>query len=253
AADAPRPERVEPEFLRDVYGPGAFADVMDRSLHAAMGRFTAGLAPMTLIGAYADWAAHLASAPGKQLLLAEKAARKALRLANYALRRTLDKACDPCIEPLPQDHRFSAEAWQEAPYDLASQSFLLVQQWWHNAMTDVRGVLPEHERMVSFGTRQWLDMFSPSNYPLTNPEVLERTRAEAGANLLRGAQYFAEDLERAWAGRKRVGTFRSVLLSCPLFISLSTISFRFACFVPSPSLFTPNPTIITLVCIVLLF
>jgi len=206
AADAPRPERVEPEFLRDVYGPGAFADVMDRSLHAAMGRFTAGLAPMTLIGAYADWAAHLASAPGKQLLLAEKAARKALRLANYALRRTLDKACDPCIEPLPQDHRFSAEAWQEAPYDLASQSFLLVQQWWHNAMTDVRGVLPEHERMVSFGTRQWLDMFSPSNYPLTNPEVLERTRAEAGANLLRGAQYFAEDLERAWAGRKRVGT-----------------------------------------------
>ncbi len=206
-AEVPRPGRVEPEFLRDVYGPGALADVMDRSLHAAIGRFTAGLAPMTLIGAYADWSAHLATSPGKQLLLAEKAARKALRLANYAVRRALDKeGCDPCIEPLAQDHRFTADAWRAPPYDLAYQSFLLMQQWWHNAMTDVRGVLPEHETMVSFGTRQWLDVFSPSNYVLTNPEVLERTWAESGMNLLRGARYFAEDLERSWAGRKRVGT-----------------------------------------------
>jgi polyhydroxyalkanoate synthase len=48
-------------------------------------------------------------------------------------------------------------------------------------------------------------MFSPSNFLLTNPEVLERTRASGGTNLLLGARHFAEDLERAWAGRKRVG------------------------------------------------
>jgi poly[(R)-3-hydroxyalkanoate] polymerase subunit PhaC len=206
-APAPRPSGLEPEFLRDGYGSSAFADVMDRSLHAAIGRFTAGLAPMTLIGAYADWAAHLAAAPGKQLLLAEKAARKVMRLANYAVRRTLEQdGCEPCIEPLAQDQRFTGEAWRQPPYDLHYQAFLLMQQWWHNAMTDVRGVLPEHEKMVTFGTRQWLDVFSPSNNPLTNPEVLERTCAEAGMNLVRGAQFFAEDLERAWAGRKRVGT-----------------------------------------------
>ncbi len=204
---APRPSGLEPEFLRDGYGSSAFADVMDRSLHAAIGRFTAGLAPMTLIGAYADWVAHLAAAPGKQLLLAEKAARKVMRLANYALRRTLEKdGCEPCIEPLAQDRRFTGEAWRQPPYDLNYQAFLLMQQWWHNAMTDVRGVLPEHEKMVTFGTRQWLDVLSPSNNLLTNPEVLERTCAEAGMNLVRGAQFFAEDLERAWAGRKRVGT-----------------------------------------------
>jgi polyhydroxyalkanoate synthase len=60
--------------------------------------------------------------------------------------------------------------------------------------------------MVAFGTRQWLDVFSPSNYLLTNPEVLERTRAEAGMNLVRGARHFAEDAERTWAGGKPVGT-----------------------------------------------
>ena len=202
----------EPELLRDSYGSTAFAEVIDRSLHAGIARFTAGLAPMTLIGAYGDWASHLGAAPGKQVLLAEKAVRKWLRLGNYAMRRTLEKdACPPCIEPLAQDKRFAAKEWQRPPYDLLYQSFLLGQQWWHNAMTDVRGVLPQHERMVAFGTRQWLDMFSPSNFPFTNPEVLERTRAAAGMNLLIGARHFAEDLERAWAGRKRVGaeTFRA--------------------------------------------
>lgn len=207
AAESLHSGAPEPEFLRDSYGSTAFAEVIDRSLHAAMSRFTAGLAPMTLIGAYADWAAHLGAAPGKQMLLAEKAARKWLRLANYAARRTLEKGdCEPCIAPLAQDKRFAAEEWQRPPYDVIYQSFLLGQQWWHNAMTDVRGVLPQHEQMVAFGTRQLLDVFSPSNYLLTNPEVLARTRAEAGMNLLRGARYFAEDLECAWAGRKRVGT-----------------------------------------------
>ena len=205
-AEAPRQPGLESEYLRDAFGSSAFAEVMDRSLHAALGRFSAGLAPMTLVGAYADWAAHLAAAPGRQLLLAEKAARKMLRLGNYVVRRTLEQEdCEACIEPLAHDKRFAADAWRQSPYDLTYQSFLLAQQWWHNAMTDIRGVLPEHERMVAFGTRQWLDVFSPSNYLITNPEVLERTRAEGGANLLRGARFFAEDVERAWAGRKRVG------------------------------------------------
>ena len=66
----------EPVFLRDSYASTAFAELIDRSSHAAMARFTAGLSPMTLMGAYADWAAHLAALPGKRLQLVEKALRK---------------------------------------------------------------------------------------------------------------------------------------------------------------------------------
>jgi len=162
---------------------------------------------MTLIGAYADWAAHLAALPGKRLQLVEKALRKWLRFVNYAARRAMDRdTCEACIDPLPQDKRFVAEAWRAPPYDLIYQSFLLAQQWWHNAMTGVSGVTQGHEKIVAFGTRQWLDVFAPTNFLFTNPEVLERTRSEAGMNLLRGAMNFIEDAERAWAGRKRVGT-----------------------------------------------
>ena len=193
------------EFLRDSYASTAFADLLDRSLNASIARFTAGLSPMTLLGAYTDWASHLGASPGKQLQLVEKAARKAMRFAQYAGRRTLAHDTPPCIEPLPQDGRFIADAWHDSPYDLLYQFFLLTQQWWHNATTDVRGVALRHENIVAFGTRQWLDMFSPSNVLLTNPEVIERTRREAGGNLLRGYWNLLEDVERAWAGRKRAG------------------------------------------------
>ena len=187
-AQAASPVLTDPVFLRDSYASTAFADLIDRSSHAAMARFTAGLSPMTLIGAYADWAAHLTALPGKRLQLVEKALRKWLRFVNYAGRRAVERdTCEACIEPLPQDKRFIAEAWRAPPYDLIYQSFLLTQQWWHNAMTDVRGVTQGHEKIVAFATRQWLDVFAPSNFLLTNPEVLKRTRSEAGMNLLRGA------------------------------------------------------------------
>jgi len=195
-----------PEFLRDSYGATAFAEVLDRSLHAAMARFTAGVSPMTLIGAYADWAAHLSYSPGKQLQLAEKAMRKWLRLVVYANRNALtQERREPCIEPLPQDRRFLDASWRKPPYDLIYQSFLLAQQWWHNATTGVHGVNAQNEKIVAFGTRQWLDLFSPSNQPLLNPEVVARTQAEMGMNLVRGAQNFIEDWERIAAGRGRVG------------------------------------------------
>ena len=112
---------------------------------------------------------------------------------------------EPCIQPLPQDHRFTADAWRMPPYDVMYQAFLLGQQWWHNAMTGVRGVNKRNEDMVAFATRQFLDVWSPSNSVFTNPEVLARTQQEGGMNLLRGWQNFVEDQERALGGKKPVG------------------------------------------------
>jgi polyhydroxyalkanoate synthase len=69
----------------------------------------------------------------------------------------------------------------------------------------VRGVTPQHERQVEFATRQLLDVFSPANFVLTNPEVLKRTQAEAGLNLVRGFWNLVEDWDRAVNGRRPVG------------------------------------------------
>jgi poly[(R)-3-hydroxyalkanoate] polymerase subunit PhaC len=183
-----------------------FAEALDRSVHFLMSRFTLGLSPMARAEAFTSWLIHLAMSPGKQLQLWEKAARKAVRLAGYTSRCAsgLDGR-DPCIEPLPHDKRFRADGWQTWPFNAYSQAFLLNQQWWHNATTGLRGVNKLHERRVEFITRQMLDVFSPSNFVLTNPEVLARTRAEAGMNLVRGFWNFMEDWQRAVNGRPPVG------------------------------------------------
>ena len=161
-----------------------------------------GLAPAGLAGAYLDWLVHLATSPGKQLQLAEKAFRKWLRLAHFAAECAAGSgSAEPCIEPLAQDKRFRGEAWQKWPFNIAYQSFLLNQQWWHNATTGLPGVTRQHERVAAFTARQMLDVFAPSNFIATNPEILARTQAEGGMNLWRGFQNWLEDLERLRSDR----------------------------------------------------
>ncbi|AWM85393.1 poly-beta-hydroxybutyrate polymerase [Microvirga sp. 17 mud 1-3] len=178
---------------------------VDRLLHATMGRFTLGVSPSALWLAYADWAVHLGTSPGKCQQLAEKSVRKAVRFMTYAVHAMSDPDTPPCIEPLPQDRRFRSEAWQQLPYNLIYQAFLLNQQWWHSAMTGVGGVSSHHEQVVSFTTRQLLDMVSPVNFIATNPEIISATLHENGRNLLRGAMNFWADWERALGGKPPIG------------------------------------------------
>jgi len=192
---------------RDSYAVTAFADIVDRSLHATIARFTFGLSPAALAKAYFDWATHLAVSPGKQLQLVDKATRKTVRFANHAFHAALesDKASS-CIEPLPQDRRFIGAEWQNPPYNFMYQAFLLQQQWWHNATTGIRGVTKHHEAMVEFVSRQILDMVSPSNFLATNPEVFRQTVSKGGMNLVSGLRNMTEDWERAVSGKKPIGT-----------------------------------------------
>jgi len=190
----------------DLGADAARAEILDRLLHAWQARLTAALSPAALLLPFADWAIHLANAPGKQAALVEKAMRKWVRFALYLARCASGTDRTPCIEPLPQDHRFAADAWRQPPFCHIYQAFLLQQQWWHNATTGIRGVAAGNERVVAFVARQILDIFSPSNFVLTNPEVLRKTFAEGGQNFLRGALNFLADWERAIAGRRPVGT-----------------------------------------------
>jgi polyhydroxyalkanoate synthase len=176
----------------------------DRLLHAWQGRYTSGLSPVSLMLAYLDWYVHLASSPGKQAELAENVRNKASRLALYAL-QTPGSKIEPCIKPLPQDTRFSSEQWQEWPFNVFYQSFLMTEQWWHYATTGIAGVSPHHQDLVSFMARQLLDLYSPSNYLFTNPEVLNATVKDSGANVLRGYSNLLDDWMRLIAEQKPVG------------------------------------------------
>jgi polyhydroxyalkanoate synthase len=171
-------------------------DALDAFVNAWRARSTGGLSPAAGLLAWYDWALHLSLSPGKQRNLLEKGLHKQQRLARYAVRAASARDCPTCIEPLEQDRRFADPAWQQWPFNVIHQSFLLQQQWWHNATTGVRGVSRHHERLVTFAGRQWLDMWSPANFIWTNPEVLRAITDSGGANLWRGAMNFLDDARR---------------------------------------------------------
>jgi polyhydroxyalkanoate synthase subunit PhaC len=195
------PPRPAPGTALPAQVPG-----LDALMHAWQARFTFAVSPAALWAAFADWAAHLANAPEKQLALVAEAAHDWGQLLSYAQRRALGADVAPAVEPPLHDRRFSEADWRRPPFDIASQAFLLWQQWWHEATTGVRGVAAANERIVAFTMRQLLDLLSPANSPFTHPTVLRATAAERGQNLVRGFLNFLEDWQRLSTGRGPVGS-----------------------------------------------
>jgi polyhydroxyalkanoate synthase len=179
---------------------------VDRVREALAAQLTGGISPAALALAFFDWSLHLTLAPGKQIELAWKAALKGGRFAAHVFASTIDRDAPPCIEPQPGDERFAADAWKRPPFNLLSQAFLLQQQWWQNATREIPGIVPHHEDVVSFIARQLLDMYSPSNNPFTNPEVIDRALNSGGMNFVQGVQNWLEDVRRVATGRFPVGT-----------------------------------------------
>ena len=178
--------------------------MLDRWAHTQLSPFTRGVSTASLRMAFEDWATHLSLNPAEQLKLLQLAVQSMQQLCNYAA-QAQKKDCKPCIEPMVHDTRFSHPSWQAWPFNAISQSFLLTQQWWHEATTGVRGVSPHHESGVKFTARQCLDMLSPANFVMTNPEVLERTEKTMGGNLRQGFVNWLEDTQRWQSGQPPQG------------------------------------------------
>ena len=160
----------------------ALPEKLDRIVHAQLAKLTRGQSPASTLEASLDWLSHLAVSPGKQLTLAMQALGGGSE--------------DLAKEPPAKDRRFAAPAWQRWPFDLIARSFQQQELWWLQATTGVQGVSAHHEQQVSFLARQILDMWSPSNFLWTNPEVLDATIESGGSNLWRGTQNRWQDLLR---------------------------------------------------------
>ena len=185
-------------------GPGPGFTTLDRTLQAWQARLTGGLSPVALSLAWWDWFAHLAGLPGRQAELAASAWRAAARLSADAGPGV--PGALPAGGHQPDDPRFAAPGWRDWPFSLLAQAFTAAEQWWREAASGAPGVSAHHERLVAFGARQLLDLASPSNLPWLNPEVIEATIRQRGANLARGARLFAEDWQRLVTGAAPAGT-----------------------------------------------
>jgi polyhydroxyalkanoate synthase len=184
---------------------------IDRLLHALQARLTCGISMAAVTAARMDWLSHLLNAPGKQFSLLQKAAFDSAHLMFYVQHIASGQPADPPFQPKQDDRRFAHPGWQSWPFSLMAQGFLAVEDWWGAATTGVRGVTAQHERQVQFLTRQWLDRLAPSNFPWSNPEVVERATQENGQNFIRGLGYLLEDMERQAFGRPPAGAERWVV------------------------------------------
>ena len=112
---------------------------------------------------------------------------------------------DPVAEVPKGDRRFRHEDWQNRfLFDYIKQSYLIAARHLHKALNGVQG-LDEIEAMkVDFYTRQYIDALSPSNFALTNPEVLKETARTGGKNLLKGFNNLLDDLTRGDGAKLRV-------------------------------------------------
>lgn len=177
------------------YSNHLFTTSFDREFHARLGKFFA-LSPASVSDAYFDWFTHLAMSPGKQFSLLEGALRRRRSLSHYIFWTTAGIATECCIPSHPYDRRFEDKSWQAWPYNTYQQAFLLAEDWWNEATGTVRGVSQHNCAVLPFLTRQYLDMWSPLNFPFTNPQVIERTVKLKGVNLIKGAKNFEEDMIR---------------------------------------------------------
>jgi polyhydroxyalkanoate synthase subunit PhaC len=127
-----------------------------------------------------------------------------LTLWQNTARRMMGVAVEPVIAEDSKDKRFKDEAWRENEvFDFIRQTYLLSARYFTNVVQGADGLDQKTAQKVDFYTRQFVDAMSPTNFAMTNPEVIRRTVETGGENLLRGLQNLLSDLERG-KGRLRI-------------------------------------------------
>ena len=187
-----------------VYTPPSDNYTIDHVLHGAVAHLTGGISPIALSLAWFDWWSHLISSPAKMQILQQSLIAKTLQINNYAMQASSGNANAPVTQS-PDDHRFVSDGWRNFPFNVLEQGFLLTQNWWDEATSGIRGVSEHHLNVTSFTARQLLDIFSPSNNPIANPDILQATQAEGGRNFWQGTLNLLDDLTRSATGKPPAG------------------------------------------------
>ena len=157
-----------------------------------------GMADPAAIGAaFLELAARMMADPAHLVEAQVSLWNDYLRLWQGAAQRMLGGAAEPVAAPSADDRRFRDAAWSDnALFDFIKQSYLVTARWIQGTVGKVGGLDAQTARKVDFYTRQFVDALAPSNFALTNPEVLRATIESRGENLLKGLENLLADLER---------------------------------------------------------
>jgi polyhydroxyalkanoate synthase subunit PhaC len=128
--------------------------------------------------------------------LQSKLAKAYIDLWGSAARRMAGEDVKPAISPSPRDKRFADPEWRSNQFfDFVLQLYLLTTQWANDLVRNAEGLDPHTRKKAEFYVQQITNALAPSNFVLTNPEVLRETLASNGDNLVRGMKMLAEDIE----------------------------------------------------------
>ncbi len=117
-------------------------------------------------------------------------------LWQHASLRMMGMAAAPVAAPPKGDKRFKDAEWEEHfLFDFIKQSYLITARHIHDSVSNVEGLDETSRKKVNFFTRQFIDALSPSNFAVTNPEVLRETVKSNGQNLLKGFNNLLRDIE----------------------------------------------------------
>lgn len=120
-----------------------------------------------------------------------------VELWGRTYRRMLGESVEPVAVADPGDTRFSDPAWTTMPvFDFCKQAYLLTARWAQEMVDGAPGIAATDQRRAQFYLNQVTAALSPSNFPLTNPQVLDATLSSSAANLVAGMKLLAEDLAR---------------------------------------------------------
>ncbi|PWE18511.1 poly-beta-hydroxybutyrate polymerase [Marinicauda salina] len=204
AAPPPPPETV------DEAAAAAPHAALDRGVRAAAARLTQGVSPLAVTAPWVDWAVNLAASPGRMLDLGEKAVADGARLAAWAGRRAAGENAEPPFE-LDQRHCLDDPDWRAPPFEFYAQSWAAAADWWREATRPMRGMRARDAERAAFMADFAMDALCPAHVPWLNPEVIKRTLATGGANLVAGAENFAEEMTNAAIGAKSGEAARAAL------------------------------------------
>jgi polyhydroxyalkanoate synthase len=153
--------------------------------------------PLNLTRTFMDFTARMMASPDKLVQAQIELWQQYMKLWQVTAQRMMGQPAEPLAEPARGDKRFSDPAWKdEVVFDYLKQSYLLTARWLQSTVRQVEGVDDKTAQKVDFYTRQFIDAMSPSNFALTNPQVVRATIESRGENLLKGLQNLLADLER---------------------------------------------------------
>lgn len=134
--------------------------------------------------------------PGRLAEAQTQLARDYMQVWNSTLMRMSGQDAPPVVKPDAGDNRFKDPQWNSNPYfDFWKQSYLVTQNWAQNMLSQTDGLNERERQRAEYYFRLYMSAFSPSNFPMTNPEVLRETFATNAGNLVKGMEHLLKDME----------------------------------------------------------